>query len=75
MTNWQRRLRAAIAVFGVGFAILVYFAIRGGRPPAAPVPPVDLTPQRSAPLLHIGDAGGLRRLLPSGEALAALVRR
>lgn len=32
MTSWQRRLRAAIAVFGVGFAILVFFAIR--QPPA-----------------------------------------
>jgi LPS export ABC transporter protein LptC len=41
MTPWQRRLRAAIAVFGVGFAILIYFAIRHPSPPAERPRPVE----------------------------------
>lgn len=40
MTPWQRRLRAAIAVFGVGFAILVFFAIRQPQAPSDPRPSV-----------------------------------
>ncbi len=48
MTTWQRRLRAAIAVFGVGFAILVYFAIREGRPPAAADAPVSRVDRAAA---------------------------
>lgn len=48
MTTWQRRLRAAIAVFGMGFAILVYFAIREGRQPSAPAPSVDRVDRAAA---------------------------
>lgn len=36
MTPWQRRLRAAIAVFGVAFAGLVYYGVRRPAPPPAP---------------------------------------
>ena len=34
MTRWQKRLRAAIAVFGVIFAVVLFVAIRGGKPAA-----------------------------------------
>ena len=33
MTRWQKWFRAAIAVFGVGFAAVLFFAIRGPKPP------------------------------------------
>ncbi|MCX6539458.1 MAG: hypothetical protein NT151_11085 [Acidobacteria bacterium] len=33
MSRWQQWLRAAIAVFGVGFAAVLFFAIRGSKPP------------------------------------------
>jgi lipopolysaccharide transport protein LptA len=37
MTSWQRRLRAGIGIFGIGFAILVFFALRQPKPgPSGP---------------------------------------
>ena len=41
MTPWQRRLRGAIAIFGLGFAVLVYVAVRQPREPVKPREGVD----------------------------------
>jgi lipopolysaccharide export system protein LptA len=36
MTRWQKGLRAAIAMFGVGFAAVLFFTIRGSKISTAP---------------------------------------
>jgi len=41
MTRWQQWLRAAIAVFGVGFAVILFFAIRGAKHPVGTARTVD----------------------------------
>ncbi|MEW5982465.1 MAG: LptA/OstA family protein [Acidobacteriota bacterium] len=56
MTAWQRRLRAAIAVFGVGFAVLVYVAIRHGRAPAPPASIVGRVDPGAAAEITGGDS-------------------
>ena len=33
MTRWQRRLRTGIAVFGLGFAAVVFVAVRNSKKP------------------------------------------
>jgi len=35
MRRWQNWLRAVVAVFGVGFAVVLYLSIRGSKPPVA----------------------------------------
>ena len=34
MTRWQNWLRALVAIFGVGFAVVLFVSIRGSKPPA-----------------------------------------
>ncbi|MEI6667350.1 MAG: LPS export ABC transporter periplasmic protein LptC [Acidobacteriota bacterium] len=34
MSRWQKWLRAAVAVFGVGFAVVLFVSIRGSKPPS-----------------------------------------
>jgi lipopolysaccharide export system protein LptA len=58
MTPWQRRLRGAIAVFGLGFAILVYVAV---REPRAPVKPREAVERLDPTAAVEGTAGQLLR--------------
>jgi LPS export ABC transporter protein LptC len=54
MTIWQRRVRLSIAVFAVGFAVVVVFAFKRGVPAAAPPPSVV----RTDPEALIESSGG-----------------
>ncbi len=65
MTTWQRRLRGAIAVFGIAFAILVYFAIRGADKPKPRRPVQRVDPAAAAE----STAGVFRQLKGSREVL------
>jgi lipopolysaccharide export system protein LptA len=59
MTPWQRRLRAAIAVFGVAFATFVYVTV---RQPAAPVRR-ETPPPRADPAAALEIATGVLQQL------------
>jgi LPS export ABC transporter protein LptC len=43
--NWQKRARIGVAVFGIAFALVVFFAIGEREKPAAAPPPTRLDPK------------------------------